>query len=216
VNLYENRNSSAAQKWFIFVAELVFLILSWLALFWRGGGDGGRRALLFVFNLVTFARFLVTLGVTLKRQVGWEEAISVGVAFGLYYLGFALLGRGSGAPLSFIDLVAILIFLGGGSLNTFSELARKGWKSRSENAGKLYVHGAFSLCRHPNYLGDLLWVGAYALVTRNPWSSLVPAFLFVFFYFYNAPLLDKHLAAKYGDEYAAWAARVKSIIPFVL
>jgi protein-S-isoprenylcysteine O-methyltransferase Ste14 len=69
--------------------------------------------------------------------------------------------------------------------------------------------------RHINYFGDLVWVSAYALLTRNPWSIVIPMLLFVFFRLYNAPQLDRHLREKY-PEFAAYERTTKMIIPFVL
>ena len=67
-----------------------------------------------------------------------------------------------------------------------------------------------------NYFGDLIWVSAWALFTGNPWSAIIPVFLFCFFAFYNAPILDKHLAEKYGAPFEAYRKRTKGLIPFVL
>lgn len=61
-----------------------------------------RNAVLFAFNLVVFARFLLTLFVFLKRRIPWEESVSVPMAFGLTLLGFPLRAR----PASFLPFVS--------------------------------------------------------------------------------------------------------------
>jgi protein-S-isoprenylcysteine O-methyltransferase Ste14 len=40
--------------------------------------------------------------------------------------------------------------------------------------------------------------------------------MFVFFYSYNAPLLDRHLEQKYPQEFEEYRKRTKMLIPFVL
>ncbi|MBU2045605.1 MAG: DUF1295 domain-containing protein, partial [Bacteroidetes bacterium] len=69
--------------------------------------------------------------------------------------------------------------------------------------------------RHINYFEDILWVIAYALITKNVWSVTIPLFLFSFFAFYNAPKLDKYLKEKYGNDYDDYAKRTKMLIPFI-
>ena len=68
---------------------------------------------------------------------------------------------------------------------------------------------------HINYFGDLLWVTALALITRNVWSTVIPVFLFCFFAFYNIPKLDAHLGQKYLKQFTDYQKRTKRLIPFI-
>lgn len=145
----------------------------------------------------------------------WEETFSIPVAFAIYYIGFALFGYKAQAELSFFDFIAVGIYLLGSYLNTGSELARFWWKKRPENKGKLYTTGLFNYSMHINYFGDLLWVIAYAMITRNWYSITIVIFLFSFFAFYNIPVLDKYLAAKYGDQFEEYRRKTKKFIPFI-
>lgn len=95
-------------------------------------------------------------------------------------------------------------------LNTGSELMRDNWKKNPENKGKLYTTGLFKYAMHINFFGDLLWVTAYAIVTRNGYSLLIPAFLFCLFAFYNIPKLDRYLAAKYGKAFDEYRKKLKN------
>jgi protein-S-isoprenylcysteine O-methyltransferase Ste14 len=52
-------------------------------------------------------------------------------------------------------------------------------------------------------------------MTANIWSVIVPLLLFCLFAFFNAPMLDKHLAEKYGDAFEEYRAKTKKIIPFI-
>lgn len=228
MDLYGKKSKSIPQKGFIHLFELVFLGLSFWILF-RGGGDwlekhlhiinatGGenRRIIIFVFNIIIFLRLAFAMFFLVKRKMVWEETFSVSFAFGIYYVGFSLFVLPSSQGVDGFDYFAIALFLVGCLLNTGGEIMRDRWKKDPENKGKLYTGGFFRYSRHINYFGDLLWVSAYALVTNNWFAIIIPVFLFAFFAFYNAPELDKYLAAKYGKAYDDYAARTKSLLPFI-
>ncbi len=206
MDLYSHKSKSIPQKITIVVLELLLLYVSYWILFLNGGtvllnkigidespGNLAVRTVIFVFSIIVFIRITFTLFYLLKRNIPWEESISVPFAFALYYIGFALLGYGRAMPLDWIDIFALGIFIFGSSINTISELQRHAWKQQPQNKGKLYTRGLFHYAMHINYFGDLLWVTAYALVTRNLYAMTIPVFLFCFFAFYNIPKLDAYL-----------------------
>lgn len=226
---YAHRGRSIPQRTLLVVAQTLFLgIAGWLLLGnglstvsrWFGWhlvpGNQARRYLLFVFLAVVYARILFTGLYLLKRAIGWEEAISIPLAFMVYYVGFSLLGGPTSIPIDWMDGLATGLFCAGSFTNTYSEILRDIWRRQPHNKGKLYTGGLFRYARHINYFGDLLWVSGLALLTRNVWSALIPLFLFAFFFFYNAPELDRHLQEKYPQEFAAYKERVKMLVPFLL
>ena len=228
MDLYSQHSKSIPQKITIVVIELLLLYFSYWILFRGGGtvllnylgieaipGNFYSRVIIFSFSVIVFLRITFTLVYLLKRKIPWEESVSVPIAFALYYIGFALFGYNRALPLDWLDLLAVLIFLTGSFLNTFSEIQRHLWKQHPENKEKLYTKGLFGYAMHINYFGDLLWVTAYALVTRNPWSAVIPVFLLCFFAFYNIPKLDAHLAQKYPAQFADYQKRTKRLIPFI-
>lgn len=178
-------------------------------------GDPGRRALLLAFGIVLWLRMSGTALVLLRRRFRWSEMGAVAGGVALYQLGFALLGVGSPQAPGPWDVLAVVLFLGGGALNTLSEWARLRFKARPENRGKLYTHGPFALVRHPNYLGDCLWGVGWALATRSPWSVLIVAAEVSGFVFVNIPQLSAYLEQRYGDAYRAWAARTARLVPWI-
>lgn len=225
MDLYGQKSSSVPQKVVILAVEIALIAASAQVLFgdWLAGVRSfgreplvARNAVLFAFNLVVFARFLLTLFVFLKRRISWEESVSVPLAFGLYLLGFPLMARPASQPFGALEVAGCALFAVGSFLNSFSELQRHRFKAKPEHRGVLFTGGLFSVSMHVNYFGDLLWVLGYALVTHNPWALLIPAFLFCFFYFFNIPKLDRYLAEHYGEAFAAYAKRTRRFIPFVL
>jgi len=228
MELYGKKSKSIPQKIVIHLIEMLLLWLSFWILFQTGGDwfasllhihnqttPSGRRAVIFIFNVVTFIRLGFMMCCMLKRKIPWEESISVPFAFSLYYIGYSLFVLPTGKPLDWIDASGIILFAVGCLLNTGGEVLRNNWKKNPANKGQLYTGGFFSYARHINYFGDILWVSAYAVLTRNTYAIIIPVFLFCFFAFYNAPKLDKYLKSKYGEAYEAYARKTKMLIPFI-
>ena len=151
----------------------------------------------------------------LKRKIPWEESISVPFAFAVYYIGFSILVLPTTLPIDGLDYFAMALFIFGCTLNTGGEILRNKWKNNADHKGEIYTEGFFRYSRHINYFGDILWVSAYAVMTRNAWAVTIPILLFCFFAFYNAPKLDKYLKAKYGKGYEEYAKNTKMLIPFI-
>jgi protein-S-isoprenylcysteine O-methyltransferase Ste14 len=226
--IYSHQGRSIPQKVMLVTVETLLLgITGWLLLGgglatlngWFGWtlttGDGVRRGLLSGCAAVVWARMLFTQLYLLKRAIGWEEAMFIPLAFIVYYFGFSLLGGTQTRPVDWVDGVAVALFLGGSFINTYAEILRDIWRKKPGNRGRLYTGGLFRYSRHVNYFGDVVWVSGYALLTRNPWSILIPLLLFLFFRFYNAPQLDQHLREKYPEAFAEYEQRTKMLIPFV-
>ena len=228
MELYGQTSKSIPQKITIHVIEIMILWLSYWILFQSGGawfeknfhihnatGNIDRRIIIFIFNILIFFRIAYTMIVLLKRKIPWEESISIPFAFALYFIGYPLFVLPVSAPIDGLDYFAIALFIAGCDLNSGSEILRNKWKKKPENKGKIYTRGFFKYSRHINYFGDILWVTAYALITKNWYSITIPVFLFCFFAFYNAPKLDKYLKDKYGKGYDEYAKKTKMLIPYI-
>lgn len=228
MDLYGKKSKSISQKVTIVVIEMLLLWWSYRILFMDEGtvllsligidqsaGNFQVRALIFAFSVIVFLRMTFMITYLLKRRIPWEESISVPFAFALYFIGFALLGYGRASALNWLDFLAILLFIVGSFLNTASELQRHFWKKRPENKGKLFTRGLFGYAMHINYFGDLMWVIAYAIITRNLYAILIPIFLFCMFAFFNIPKLDAYLSEKYTAQFDSYRRKTKRFIPFV-
>ncbi|MBS1681493.1 MAG: DUF1295 domain-containing protein [Bacteroidetes bacterium] len=228
MELYGQHSKSIPQKVIIHVLEILLLWLSFWILFQNGGNriesifsitnsseQVYRRIIIFVFNIITFFRLSYMMIVLLKRNIPWEESISVPFAFALYYIGFTLFVLPASATIDVIDFFAVTMFIAGSVLNSGGEILRDRWKKIPENNGKIYTEGFFKYSRHINYFGDILWVTAYAIITRNIYAASIPVFIFCFFAFFNAPKLDAYLKKKYGEDYTLYARNTKMLIPFI-
>lgn len=203
----------ALAAWFL-IGSGTSVVGGWLGIAWKPG-DPVRRGLLLAFAIVLWLRMSGTALLLLKRRFRWAEMASVGAGVALYQLGFGLLGAGQVRPPDGWDTLAVILFLGGGALNTLSEYARLRFKARPENRGKLYTEGPFAVVRHPNYLGDVLWGIGWAILARSPWAVLIVAAELSGFVFVNVPQLSAYLEQRYGDAYRAWAKRTARLVPFL-
>ncbi|WP_346239340.1 methyltransferase family protein [Niabella insulamsoli] len=228
MDLYGKKSKSVPQKLIIHLLEILLLWLSYRILFQEGGAwvenflhidnagvQKGRRMIIFIFNIVVFLRLGFMMIVLLQRRIPWEESFSVPLAFAVYYVGFSILVLPTQKAVDGLDIFAIVLFIFGSVLNTGGELLRHRWKRLPENKGKLYTGGFFKYSRHINYFGDLLWVTAYAVITRNWYAGIIPVLLFCLFAFYNAPKLDHYLKVKYGAQYDSYAENARMLIPFL-
>jgi protein-S-isoprenylcysteine O-methyltransferase Ste14 len=228
MELYGQKSKSIPQKITIHVIEIFILWLSYWILFRSGGdwfekhfaihnasGNMDRRIIIFTFNIIIFLRLAYMMIILLKRKIPWEESFSVPLAFALYFIGYPLFVLPVSAPIDVLDYFAIALFITGCVLNTGGEILRNRWKKKPWNNGKIYTGGFFRYSRHINYFGDILWVTAYALITKNGYSVTIPVFLFSFFAFYNAPKLDQYLKGKYGKGYEDYAKKTKMLIPWL-
>ncbi len=224
MDLYSKKSKSIPQKLVLLLLELIIILASYWILFLGGfdvifksniiAGNETRHWILLIFNAIVFMRIIITM-FWASRKMPWEEVFTIPLAFGIYYIGFALLGYRNSHDLDWFDYLAVAIFLFGSFLNTFSEYQRRKWKKLPENKGHLYTKGLFRYSMHINYFGDLLWVIGYAMISQNWYSLIIVAFVFSFFAFFNIPMLDKHLAEKYSSEFDDFKKKTKKFIPFI-
>ena len=86
-------------------------------------------------------------------------------------------------------------------------------RTRADRLGRLISTGPFSLARNPLYLGNIaMWVG-FAVSARLLW--LAPLIILVAGLGYHAIVRweEQLLAARFGDSYREYAARVPRWVP---
>jgi hypothetical protein len=78
---------------------------------------------------------------------------------------------------------------------------------------RLATTGAYSLVRHPLYLGNFLILGGFTLAGAN-WGVLVVVICFLLFYYPAAVRYeDAKLERIFADEWRAWRQRVPAMFP---
>lgn len=174
-----------------------------------------RAWLVLALSLVYVFRVLITTYVTVQRPVTYAEAALVGGWMFIIHATMGLVSAHVSAALDAWTVLGVVLYLFGSWANTFSELQRRAWKARPENAGHLYTRGLFRWCRHPNYLGDTLLFTGFAAATGSWVALVIPAIMVAGFVFAAIPALDRRLKEHYGEEFVAWAATTPRYIPFV-
>ena len=106
--------------------------------------------------------------------------------------GEALISRD--APLSSgLFLFGTILYTVGILTETIAEAQRKAFKQNSKNKGKVYTGGLFSLARHINYGGYVLWRGGFALASGGwTWGTIIAGFCFYDFVSRGVPELDNY------------------------
>ena len=78
---------------------------------------------------------------------------------------------------------------------------------------KLASTGAYSLVRHPVYLGYFLILGGFTLACANPWVVALVAFFFLFYYPAAIRYEDYKLEEIFGDEWREWSRGRAAMLP---
>lgn len=150
----------------------------------------------------------------------WEKRVTVGGALlswafvlGPYWVAPVLLvtdvlGAGRPNPSAavlgasvFVHTLGVAVMIAADAQKTFTLRARKG----------LITDGMFRYVRHPNYLGEKLIYGAYALLVGHwiPWAILAVVWSQVFL----TNMLMKEASMSRYPEWAAYKARTGMVLP---
>ncbi|MEX0289956.1 MAG: isoprenylcysteine carboxylmethyltransferase family protein [Flavobacteriaceae bacterium] len=85
--------------------------------------------------------------------------------------------------------------------------------TQGQIADNLNTKGAYSLVRHPLYLGNFfMWLGV-AMIPENVWFIIV--FGLVFWLYYERIMFTEEtfLRKKFGDDYLIWTSTTPAVIP---
>jgi len=178
-------------------------------------GDRLRRVVLFMCALIYFARLIATCFAFIKRKMGWSEALQIVVWLAFVEATLTLAGGTQPAALGFVDAIGLALYATGSALNTGAEWFRVRWRARPENADRLCTAGPFRHSMHPNYLGDVILFAGWAALTSRWAAMFIPALMLALFVTINIPVLDRHLATRYGVAFERWSERTRRLIPLV-
>ncbi len=119
--------------------------------------------------------------------------------------------------LNLIDVLAILVAGGGILLEATADSQLRSFLAVNKEAGKTMNRGLWSLSRHPNYLGEILfWWGLYLFaLAANPsfwWVIIGPLAITLMFIFASIPMIEKRMLKRRKD-YQAYRERVNMLVP---
>ena len=131
---------------------------------------------------------------------------------------------GPSPPLGIWDVIGLLIWILGFGIEVLADMQKTRFNSNPKNEGRWIDQGLWSLCRHPNYLGEtLLWTGiavfGVSCLEGFEWVSWIsPVFVYLLLTKVSGiPILDRRALSKWGDdpEYQAYRERVPAMIPLL-
>ena len=131
---------------------------------------------------------------------------------------------GPSPPLGIWDVIGLLIWILGFGIEVLADMQKTRFNSNPKNEGRWIDQGLWSLCRHPNYLGEtLLWTGiavfGVSCLEGFEWVSWIsPVFVYLLLTKVSGiPILDRRALSKWGDdpEYQEYRERVPAMIPFL-
>lgn len=216
-----------------------------IALFWllQPGSDGfanPRHVLIFVL-LCLWAMRLTTNWALQWRGLGHEDwrYRDIRKQTGFFYWPVSFLGihlmptllvfLGSLAlwptlsdrhtQLTWLDGVAALVTLTAVIMEGTADLQMRRFRSRPGSAQQVIPPGLWSVSRHPNYFGEVLfWWGLYLFVplayTTFWWVIVGPLAILLLFLSTSIPLMERHLLAGH-PTYAEYQKRVSPFFPWV-
>jgi steroid 5-alpha reductase family enzyme len=139
----------------------------------------------------------------------------------LVFLGslslYAVMASGPARPLGLIDALAAALTLAAVAVEAAADRQLHRFRREAGSSGKILSRGLWAHCRHPNYLGEILfWWGLYMFcLAANPgrwWFILGPAAITGLFVGISVPMMDRRLlAGKPG--YAEHMRKVPALIP---
>ena len=159
----------------------------------------------------------------IKRHAVRADAVFFVPAFFLYAGGMTLVGwdylrreSGTGVARALNPVGILLVVLGLVFVLVAPITLRKNYSSTLviRNDHKLIMHGIYRVVRHPIYLGAIL-VSLGVPVTASSWIALPPMPLLIPLIVYRMRIEERLLLEEFGDDYRAYMARTKRLIPFL-
>jgi steroid 5-alpha reductase family enzyme len=124
-----------------------------------------------------------------------------------------------GRPLNILDALGVILTGAAILLEAIADRQLRKFVRENKEPGKTMDKGLWSLSRHPNYLGEILfWWGLYLFaLASNPafwWVICGPAAITLMFLFASIPLIEKRMLKRRKD-YADYRKRVSMLVPFL-
>lgn len=138
------------------------------------------------------------------------------VFLGCLALWPTLSGRGS--QLNWLDGLAALVTLGAVLIEGAADFQMRRFRRRPDAAEQIVPPGVWSVSRHPNYFGEVLfWWGLYLFVPLTfPgfwWVIIGPLAITLLFLGVSIPLMERHLLAGH-PTYREYQRRVSRFLPW--
>ncbi len=178
---------------------------------WRGIGDEDWRYVQ-LRERAGRAGWLVDL-------VGIQLYPTIQVFLGSLAVHAVMIDIGSAAHLiGLIDLLGIAVTVGAILLETVADRQLIRFCGGDRSDGPVPDSGLWSVVRHPNYLGEILfWWGIWILSmagSQSWWTAIGPVSMTALFALISVPMMDRHLEDRY-PEYALHRQHTAALVPWL-
>ncbi len=121
-------------------------------------------------------------------------------------------------PLRLLDAAALVVTVGAVYIEARADRELASFLRSRATAGEVLVEGLWSLSRHPNYFGEVLfWWGLFLFgLSANPswwWTIAGPAAITLLFLTVSVPLMEAHMRARH-PEYADRQRGCSAFVPW--
>jgi steroid 5-alpha reductase family enzyme len=122
------------------------------------------------------------------------------------------------APFGLLDVAACLVTAAALAIETVADRQLRAFRRAAQAPGQVLTSGLWARCRHPNYLGEVLfWWGLFlfGLAAQPTWAWTVvgPLAITILFVLISVPWMDRHMLARH----AGWAEQMRktpALIPW--
>jgi steroid 5-alpha reductase family enzyme len=124
----------------------------------------------------------------------------------------------SPAPASLLTWAGLLVCALAMLLELTADRQMDAYRRRPEPKSPYITEGLWLLCRHPNYLGEVLfWWGIWLMgmgAAPALWTAVGPACITALFVFISIPMMEKHILES-RPEYARYIREVPALLPIL-
>lgn len=230
VSLVKKRNDVADVAW-----GLGFVLMAW-ASFFLSGASGVRGILVGVLVSIWGVRLAWHIHMRNRgraedyRYLAWRKEwgawfylrsyaqvyLLQGFLLFLIVVPVLLVNAHAGGPLGILDLLGVLVWLGGFYFEAVGDAQLAKFIKDPANKGKLFQSGLWAYTRHPNYFGEVTeWWGLWLIALATPYGLLGVigplTITFIILKVSGIPMLEKSME-KHPD-FADYKRRVSVFIP---
>lgn len=210
-----------------FITRLVIpAVLAWI---YYDQNNSGTTSIALLFSLVAALRQIYWLFFLSDTYLPVSDALSISLANLIFDAGnlhvLSLMQQmksstteASSSATIFYQWSAIILFITGSTIETFCEINRFKFKKDVKSKGKIFTGHLFSIARHINYTGYLMWRTGFALWSGSgAWGMIMFGWNLGFFLLHSIPCLDDYMSRKYKVQWEKYKRETPyKLIPYIV
>ena len=152
-----------------------------------------------------------------RKIISYDQIVGLNLIRTMINFIHILLVARINSGINWMDIIGLLLFIGGSFAQTSHEYLRHRWISNPKNSGKPYIDMFLGdIVAHPNYTASVVHQTGMAMITHW-WFNVFLAIVLHVSNFKNdaIPKMQSQTTKKYGQDYELYLLRKKNMIPFV-